>query len=56
MMETFVYKQHTMLFWDLDFGFQTLGAGSREEFSPRIRILGPNMLLLSSSVDNSGIL
>ena len=39
-------------FWDLDFSFQTFGAGSREDISSRIRIRGPAFLLLSSSAEN----
>ena len=37
-------------FLDLDFGYQTFGAGSREEISCIIRICGPHFLPLSSSV------
>ena len=43
-----------MLFWDLDFDFQTLGAGYREENSSIIRIGGPNLLLLSSIAEQKG--
>ena len=41
-------KNGKSLFLDLDFGFQTFAAGSRKEISCRIRIRGPNLLLLSS--------
>ena len=47
-------KNNKILFWDLDFGFHTIGANSREEFPYIIRILGPNLLLLSSRVENAG--
>lgn len=44
----------TSVFLDLDFGFQTFGAGSRMEISRRIRKRGPFTLFLSSSVENLG--
>ena len=37
---------------DLDFGFQTVGAGPREEMQRGIRCVGLCLLCLSSSIDN----
>ena len=42
------------LFVYRDFGFQTFGAGSREEISRRFRILRPNIISLSSSIEKIG--
>ena len=41
-------------FFDLDRGFQTFRAGSREEHSCRIIIFGPRYLFLSSRVKHIG--
>ena len=49
-----LYIFNKSVFWDLDFGFQTFGASSREEISRRIWIWGANFLLLSSSIENVG--
>ena len=46
-----IYKRYLEIMYphDLDFGFQTFGAGSGEEIACRIRILSPFVVCCSSS-------